>query len=217
MKAITCMIAATCLSAAPTVLWSQAHHGDSSSGDAQENSAGTSASEADAGVSLEKVIAAVARKTGKRFLIDPRVHGHVQLLGQEISSITYPELLTILQVDGFAAVEDHYYIRVIPEGAVRQSDLPLDSGKQTYPDAQYVNRLIVLKSTSAAQLVPILRPLVPQQGQLAAFPQTNQLLISDTYANIKKLEALVHAIDAEAANRHEKCSPAKAGSDQEGM
>src|SRR5271154_6700756 len=57
------------------------------------------------GVSIANVIDIVARKTGKKFVVDPRVHAQVQIVGEELNRITYPELLTILQLYGFAAVE----------------------------------------------------------------------------------------------------------------
>jgi GspD-like, N0 domain len=51
------------------------------------------------------LIATVARKTGKRFVLDRRVRATVALVGEEPSKVTYDELLTILDTYGFAAVE----------------------------------------------------------------------------------------------------------------
>ncbi len=46
-----------------------------------------------------------------------------------------------------------------------------------------------------AQMVPILRPLVPQQGHLAAYPSSNVLVISDRAANIHRLITIIGRID----------------------
>ena len=60
---------------------------------------------------------------------------------------------------------------------------------------QLVTRVIEVNNVAAAQLVPILRPLVPQQGHLAAYPGSNMLVISDRGANIARLEKIIRKID----------------------
>ncbi|HEY7639179.1 MAG TPA: secretin N-terminal domain-containing protein [Steroidobacteraceae bacterium] len=147
-------------------------------------------------VPVEKLIAAVAKRTGKKFIVDPRVAANVSVIGQEPTSVDYASLLLILRVYGFAAVEEGGYVHVIPDANVRQYPVPVANGKESYADAEYVNRLIPLKSASAAQLVPILRPLVPQVGHLVAFPCKNTLLITDTFANVKRIEQIARAFDA---------------------
>jgi general secretion pathway protein D len=84
---------------------------------------------------------------------------------------------------------------VIPDANVRQMPLPLMTGKESYSDGEYVNRLIVVKNAPAAQLVPILRPLLQQSAHLVAFPCKNTLLMVDTYANVKRIEQIVRALD----------------------
>ena len=131
-------------------------------------SASESASEG-GGVPLAHLIALVSKKSGKKFVVDPRVRAEVVLLGQDPSSVSYSDLLTILGVYGFAGVEGGGYVRVVPDANVRYL-APLISGKETRPDSEWVAKVIPVHSVSAAQLVPILRPLVPQQGHLAALP-----------------------------------------------
>jgi type II secretory pathway component GspD/PulD (secretin) len=161
-----------------------------------DESSPTTASEPhDAGIPIERIIVGVARKTGRKYIVDPRVRAQVQLIGQDPSSVTYPELLTILQLHGFVAVEGGGYIRVIPDGGARTVQMPQLSNGQTFPDAQLVSYVMSIKNTPAAQLVPILRPLMPQVAHLAAYPCSNSLLIVDSFANVKRLEAIAKALD----------------------
>jgi general secretion pathway protein D len=176
--------------------------GVSPAADTASESAGESS---DAGIPIERIIATVAHRTGKKYLIDPRVHAHVQIIGQDPSNITYSDLLTILQVYGFAATEGGGYIRVIPDATIRQWALPQVSSGQTYPDAQFVNYVLSVKTMPAALLVPILRPLLPQVAQLAAAVCSNSLLMSDSYANVKKIETIVKALDVGTPYKPEKC------------
>ena len=160
-----------------------------------DESTSASSESRDAGVPIEQIITTVARKTGKKYVLDPRTHFRVKLIGQDPSSITYPELLTILQVNGFITVEGGGYIRVLPDANARQVAQPQLSTGQTYPDAQFVSDVITVKNTPAAYLVPILRPLLPQMADLAAYPCSNSLLIVDSFGNLKRIEAIVKALD----------------------
>jgi general secretion pathway protein D len=164
-----------------------------------------SAAPEDPGIPIHTVIRAVAKRTGKKVIIDPKVRGNVQLLGEEASSVTYNELLVILQSQGFAAVEGGGFVRVIPEAIVRQSALPLVVGTATYPDAQYVAMVIPVRKVPAATLVPLLRPLLPQQAHLAAAICSNTLLIVDTFANIRRIEYLIAALDTGDPYKAERC------------
>ena len=140
------------------------------------------------GVPIERVIAAVAKKTGKKYLIDSRVHGSVEIVGQDISTITYPELLSILLLNGATAVEGSNYVSVVPESIIRQMPLPLVTGKESYPEAQWVTTVIAVKNVPTATLVPILRPLLPTSAHLAAAVCTNSLLVTDSFVKVKLLE-----------------------------
>jgi general secretion pathway protein D len=146
-------------------------------------------------VPLERVIAAVAKRTGKKFIVDPRLRGDATLIGQEPTSIDYPALLLILHVHGFAAVEDGGYVHVIPDANVRLYPVPLATGKDSYAEGEYVSKLIPLKSAPAAHLVPLLRPLLQQAGHLVALPCKNTLMIVETFANVKRIEQMARALD----------------------
>lgn len=157
-------------------------------------------------VPVDRVLAAVAKRTGKKFIVDPRVRADVAVVGQEPTSLDYAALLLILRVHGFAAVEEGGYVHVIPDANVRQFPVPLAAGKESYADAEYVNRLIPLKSVSAAHLVPVLRPLLPQVAHLVALPCKNTLLIVDTFANVKRIEQIARALDVGEPYAAPSCS-----------
>ena len=166
-----------------------------------------SAEHADNGVPIAKLIATVAKKTGKKFLLDPRVHAEVALVGQDPASVSYNELLTILQIYGYVAAEFGGYVNVSPIANARQEPSRLLSGKDSRPEAEVVTTVIPLKNVPAAQLVPILRPLIPQYGHLAALPCSNRLILVDTFGNVKRLEAVIDAMDVGEPYKPEKCEP----------
>ena len=95
-----------------------------------------------------------------------------------------------------------------PEGESRTTGAPLVTGLEKLPDAQVITRIIHVKTMPAAQLVPILRPLVPSFGHLAASVCTNDLLLVDRFANTKRIEAIVKELDKNGEPyKAERCSP----------
>jgi type II secretory pathway component GspD/PulD (secretin) len=157
-------------------------------------------------VPVERLIAAVAKRTNKKFIVDPRVRGDVSMIGQEPTNVDYPTLLLILRVYGFAATEEGGYVHVIPDANIRQQPLPLVTGKESYADGEYVNKIIMLKNVPAAQLVPILRPLLPQVAHLVALPCKNALLLVDVFASVKRIEQIARALDVGDAYAPPSCS-----------
>jgi type II secretory pathway component GspD/PulD (secretin) len=157
------------------------------------------------GVPVEELIATVAKRTGKTFIVDPRVQGEALLIGADPTRIDYAELLSVLQVHGFAAVERGNVVRVIPDTTVRQQPVAIVTGKESHPDAEFVTKTWTLQNVPAAQLVPILRPLLPQAGHLVAFPCTNMLMMVDTFGNVQRIEKLVQALDVGGPYTPPKC------------
>jgi general secretion pathway protein D len=168
---------------------------------------GASAAAAQEKLSVTELISAVAAKTGKKFIVEPRVQADITLLGQEPSSVTIADLATILQVYGFALFEAGGYVRVVPDAGARLMPTPIVSGNEKRADAEYVMRIIKVKSMPATHLVPLLRPIIPQNGHLVAVPCTNVLMVVDTFANARRLESVVQSLDTgDEPYQPEKCS-----------
>ena len=140
------------------------------------------------------VIATVSEITGRNFIVDPRVKGKVTVLSPTplTPDGVYEAFLSILQVHGFAAVPVGDIIKIVPEVEARQGGARAP-GRIASDDI--ITRVIAIENVSAAQLVPILRPLVPQYGHLAAYPASNMLIISDRASNVDRIENIIRRID----------------------
>ncbi len=146
---------------------------------------------------LSQIIEAVSAVTGKNFIVDPRVRAQVTMLSSTPMSpdAFYQAFLSILQVHGFVAVPAGKVIKILPDANARQmpaNDLP--SNVSSTSD-EIVTQVIAVKNVSAAQLVPILRPLIPQYGHLAAYPASNMLIISDRASNVSRMARIIERID----------------------
>ena len=146
---------------------------------------------------INQIIQAVGEVTGKNFIIDPRVNAKVTMLSSTPMSpeAFYQAFLSVLQVYGYAAVPAGKVIKIIPNTDVRQSpSLDLPASVSSTSD-EIVTQIITMKNISAAQLVPLLRPLIPQQGHLAAYPSGNMLIISDRASNVARIMKIVERMD----------------------
>ena len=108
----------------------------------------------------------------------------------------YETFLSILQVHGFVAVLAGNSIKIIPDANARQ--LP---GQEDLPERvngtsdEFITQVIAVRNVSAAQLVPVLRPLIPQYGHLVAYPASNMLIISDRASNVSRMMRIIQRID----------------------
>jgi len=116
---------------------------------------------------ITQITEAVAAATGKNFIVDPRVRAQVTMISSTPMSPAafYEAYLAILQVHGFIAVQAGEVIKILPDANARQ--IPsIDLPDHVSPTSdEIVTQVIDVKNVSAAQLVPILRPLIPQYGQ----------------------------------------------------
>ena len=157
-------------------------------------------------VPLSSLIATVAHKTDKVFIIDPRVNANVAMIGEKPSSVTYDQLLTILDTYGFAAVDTGGDIQIVPDPLVRMEPLPFVSGHQKFPNDEDVTAVLHVRSLPAGWLVPILRPLVPRYGFLAAMPCSNDLIIVERFANVRRIETVIRAMDTGKPIEPQSCA-----------
>jgi general secretion pathway protein D len=146
---------------------------------------------------IRALISTVSKFTGKNFIIDPRVKAKVTVISANTLSPeeVYEVFLSVLQVHGYAAVTTGAVIKIVPEVNAKQGPLPLSSNKGNYANDELITKIIRLDHVPASQLVPILRPLVPQQGHLAAYNPTNTLIITDHAGNIRRLMKIIAGVD----------------------
>ncbi|VAW53687.1 General secretion pathway protein D [hydrothermal vent metagenome] len=154
---------------------------------------------------IRALISTVSKFTGKNFIIDPRVKAKVTVISATTltAEAVYEVFLSVLQVHGYAAVATGSVIKIVPEVNAKQGPLPLSGNNDSFADDALVTKIIRLEYVPASQLVPILRPLVPQQGHLAAYNPTNTLIITDHAGNIKRLMKIISGVDRPDSNELE--------------
>lgn len=146
---------------------------------------------------LAAVVNSVSQITGKNFIIDPRVKGKVNVVSSKPlnEDEVYNVFLSVLQVHGFATVPTDNAIKIIPDASAKQDSTPVIRNFPKGEGDQLITQVISINNVNATQLVPILRPLVAQQGHLAAYADTNMLIVSDRASNIRRISQIIKQVD----------------------
>ena len=145
---------------------------------------------------IREFISQVSTITGRSFIIDPRVKGDVTVVsstGMDREGI-YELFLSVLQVHGFAAVPSGDVVRIVQTVLAKQSGNPNDF-EEGLESQELLTRVIPVLNAPSEEMVKVLRPLIPQYGQIAALSQPNVLIISDHASNINRLVEIVNRVD----------------------
>lgn len=145
---------------------------------------------------ISALVSEVAEVTGKNFVVDPRVKGTITVISSKALSADelYELFLGVLSVNGFAAVPSGSAIKIVPDVTAKQFGVPVDVNLSRKGEA-LVTRVIRLENTSAVDMVPILRPMMPQFAHLAAVAGANALVLSDHANNIESLTQIISQLD----------------------
>jgi general secretion pathway protein D len=147
---------------------------------------------------IQEVIKFVSDVTGKTTVVDQRVKGRVKVISAK--PLNEKELMhlfrTILEINDFTMVDVDNVIRIVPLKDARSSPVPV-TDPVTEEDG-FVTQVIQLQNIAAAKVLPVIRPLVPQNSHLAAYDPSNSIVISDSVANIDRLRELIERIDKSA-------------------
>jgi general secretion pathway protein D len=145
---------------------------------------------------ITAVINTVADLTGKTFIIDPRVKGQVNVVSSRPlnKDQVLDVFLSMLEVHGFTTVTVGQAIKIIPNTQMRNTPQPVVD-KVTGNRDEVITHVQSLQYVSAEELVPILRPMMDNNGHLAAYPASNSLILSDNASNIQRMLAIIRRVD----------------------
>jgi general secretion pathway protein D len=148
---------------------------------------------------IEAVVKLVSEITGRNFVLDPRVRGTVNIVSSTPLSraLVYEVFLSALRLQGFAVAEDRGVTKILPEADAKTQQGaafgPQDKSRSSGDRIQ--TQVFVLKFESAAQLAPVLRPLIAPGNAINAYQSGNALVITDYASNLRRIEKIIDAID----------------------
>lgn len=148
------------------------------------------------------IINQVSLETGKNFVVDPRVSGKISLVSSKPvkPNEVYDIFLSVLSLLGYSAIPSGNVVKIVPN--MESGEAATRVATQNHPGRQdeVVVRIIPLERVSANQLIPVIRPMLPQWSNIAAYTPGNVLVVMGQSANLTRIMRIIHQIDASSAN-----------------
>lgn len=151
---------------------------------------------------IETVVKKVSEKTGKNFILDPRVQGKVTVISQHPINTpkeAYQILLALLRVHGYKAIESENVIKVIPQESANNDNGPV-SIRSSHDNDHQIIKILSLKYVSPQEILPSIREMIPHTSHIVAIDSTSSLIIADTESNINKVEQILAQIDKKSSH-----------------
>lgn len=147
------------------------------------------------------VINEISQETGKNFVVDPRVGGKITLISSKPlrKQEVYQVFLSILGMLGYSAIPNGNVVKIIPNmESVEQATRVANANSPGKGDETVV-RVIPLENVSATQLMPIIRPMLPQWSNVATYSPGNVLILLGRAANLERIIKVIQNVDKAAS------------------
>lgn len=146
---------------------------------------------------IKAFINEVATITDQNFVLDPRINGNVTVISNRALSRDeiYQLFLSVMQVNGIAAIDSGTTVKLVPDNVAKQSGVAVDLRGDSVGES-LATRVIYLTNTQAAEILGVIRPLMPQSAHAAAVPGVNALVLSDRADSLNQLTALIRDLDS---------------------
>jgi general secretion pathway protein D len=154
-----------------------------------------------ANADIDQIARAIGAATGKTIIVDPRVKGTLTLQSERPvpDDQALKTLQASLRMQGFALLQDHGVLKVVPEADAKLQGVPTFVGNT--PQAKgdtVITQVFQLKNESANNLLPVLRPLISPNNTVAAYPANNTIVVTDYADNVRRIASIIAGIDTVA-------------------
>ncbi len=148
------------------------------------------------------IINEVSLETGKNFVVDPRVTGKITLVSSKAvqPGQVYDVFLSILALLGYSAIPSGDVIKIVPNMESSEYATRVASKQMPGKGDEVVVRVIPLENVSANQLIPVIRPLLPQWSNVSAYTPGNVLILVGRAANLDRILSIISNVDKSADN-----------------
>ena len=146
---------------------------------------------------IEAVARTMAVISGRNVVVDPRVKGSMTLVTAVPATPTQALRLfsAQLRTQGFALVESSGLFLVVPEADAKLQSGAVSAGTPSGATGQIQTQIFRLNHETAANLVPVLRPLISPNNTINVNPGNNSLIVTDYADNLRRIGTIVAALD----------------------
>jgi len=151
-------------------------------------------------VDIRTVLKTVGDITGINFIPHQQVTGTVTVMSPTPIRLgdIYGFLQSILDVHGYATIETENAVKVIPKAEAVKNHLQVRIGADPADIPMtdvIVTQILPLKYADAADVSQVIQPLLSTGAQMATYPRTNSLMITDTSSNLHHIAQVIQQLD----------------------
>ena len=142
-------------------------------------------------VDIKKVTQDIAQFSKKTIILDPRVKGKVTIYSNANldRDQVWDVYLRTIQVNGFGAISEDGFLRVVPENEATRDDT------LNYSNGSFETAVIPLINRSTDEILPMIKPISSRQSHLSAIPSINSILLVDRASNVARIRNLLEDLD----------------------
>ncbi|MCB0342439.1 MAG: type II secretion system secretin GspD [Pseudobdellovibrionaceae bacterium] len=146
---------------------------------------------------IREVVKAIAKLTGKNFIVHSQVRGKISILADTPITVAeaYKAFLSALAMTGYTVVPSGNFLKVISSRDAKRDSIETYSGRYFPVTDQLITRIVKLKYISAEELKKKLRNIVSKEGEMEDYALTNSLIITDYGSNIERFMGIVNQLD----------------------
>ena len=142
-------------------------------------------------VDIKKVSQDIAQFSRKTIILDPRVKGKITIYSNANldRSQVWDVYLRTIQVNGFSAINEEGFIRVVPENeATRDNSISNSNG-------DFETAVIPLINRSVDEVLPMIKPITGRQAHLSSISSINSILLVDRASNVERIKNILINLD----------------------
>ena len=142
-------------------------------------------------VDIKKVTQDIAQFSKKTIILDPRVKGKVTIYSNANLNRkqVWDVYLRTIQVNGFSAISEDGFLRVVPENEATRDET------QDFSGGGFETVVIPLINRSTEEILPMIKPITGRQSHLSSIPSVNSILLVDRASNIERIKNLLMDLD----------------------
>tara|TARA_Y100001949_G_scaffold27555_1_gene20689 strand:- start:7370 stop:9214 length:1845 start_codon:yes stop_codon:yes gene_type:complete len=142
-------------------------------------------------VDIKKVTQDIAQFSKKTIILDPRVKGKITIYSNANLNRdqVWDVYLRTIQVNGFGAISEDGFLRVVPENEATR-DMTIDNSLGGFETA-----VIPLINRSSEEILPMIKPITGRQSHLSNISSINSILLVDRASNVERIRNLLNDLD----------------------
>ena len=150
---------------------------------------------------IQKVIDKIGEMTGYNYVVDPSVRGKITITENSKTTLkeAYKAFLTALAINGFSIVKNGDFFSIRSARNVQRDEMPVFDNTMPPDENRMVTAVITPKYLSAEEINRSMRIIPSKDGEMAPYPPSNSVILSDYAPNVRRVMKLIKILDVPSA------------------